>query len=79
MTKLSLEIDGEKISWEVPEEDLSTLELISGFYNIMLGQRRFNKEIILAGMATFINQESKNSSYEDLLEIGQYFCNRYEN
>lgn len=77
MTKLSLEIDEEKISWEVPEEDLSTLELISGFYNIMLGQRRFNKEVILAGMAKFINEESKNSSYEDLLETGQYFCNRY--
>ena len=76
MTKLSLEIDGEKISWEVPEEDLSTLELINGFYNIVLGQN-FTKESILAGMATFINQESKNFSYEDLLETGQYYCNRY--
>ena len=76
MTKLSLEIDGEKISWEVPEEDLSTLELIGGFYNIILGQN-FTKESILAGMATFINQESKNFSYEDLLETGQYYCNRY--
>ena len=78
MTKLSIEIDGEKISWEVPEEDLSTLELISGFYNMMLGQH-FTEESILAGMAKFINEESTNFSYEDLLETGQYYCNRYEN
>ena len=76
MTKLSLEINEEKISWEIPAEDLNTLELINGFYNIVLGQN-FTKESILAGMATFINQESKNFSYEDLLETGQYYCNRY--
>ena len=78
MTKLSLEINEEKISWEVPAEDLNTLELIDGFYNMMLGQH-FTKESILAGMAVFINEESKDSSYEDLLETGQYYCNRYEN
>lgn len=75
MTKLSLKIDEEKISWEVPAKDLSTLELISAFYNIMLGQS-FTKESILAGMAEFINEESEDS-YEDLLEIGQCYSNKY--
>ena len=75
MTKLSLEINEEKISWEVPAEDLSTLELISVFCNMMLGQH-FTKESILAGMAGFIGEES-NDSYEYLLEIGQYYSNRY--
>ena len=76
MTKLSLEINEEKISWEIPAEDLNTLELINGFYNMMLGQH-FNKESILAGMAVFINEESNDFSYKDLLETGQYYCNRY--
>lgn len=78
MTELSLEINGEKISWKVPEEDLNTLELINGFYKVLSGHR-FNEKSILSGMAKFINEESDDCSYEDLLETGQYYCNRYEN
>jgi len=75
MTKLSLEINGEKISWEVPEEDLSTFELANGFYQIMLGNS-FNDKSILAGLAKLINQEG--FSFEELLEQGRYYCNRWQ-
>lgn len=78
MTELSLEINGEKISWKVPEEDLNTLELIDGFYKVLSGHQ-FSEKSILQGMAKFINEESDDCSYEDLLETGQYYCNRYEN
>lgn len=73
MTKLSLEIDEKKISWEVPEEDLNTLELTKGFYQILLGHD-FYRDNILAGFAKFINMESCDLSYEDLLDKGKYYC-----
>lgn len=54
MTKLSLEIHGEKMSWETPSDDLSASELCEAFYQLMIGST-FISDSIINGMKKVIN------------------------
>lgn len=64
-TKLSLQIDNEIISWEVPQNDCNTEELSKGFLQVLLGST-FYKESILRGMKKVIEEEEdyENTRYE---------------
>ena len=55
-TKLSLQIDNEIISWEVPHNDCNTEELSKGFLQVLLGST-FYKESILKGMKKVLDDE----------------------
>lgn len=55
-TKLSLQIGDEVVSWEVPQEDCCTDEIIQGLWQIMLGAR-FYQESIARGMKKVLDDE----------------------
>lgn len=55
-TKLSLQIGDEVVSWEVPQEDCCTDEIIQGLWQIMLGAR-FYQESIVRGMKKVLKDE----------------------
>ena len=64
-TKLSLQIDNEIISWEVPQNDCDTEELSRGFLQVMLGST-FLKESIIRGMEAVVKEERdyENTRFE---------------
>ena len=53
-TKLTLQVGDEKISWEKPEDDYCAIDIVDGFYRVMLGTTFF-RETILKDMQKFIN------------------------
>jgi hypothetical protein len=55
MTKLSLETFGETISFETPEDDVTTKDLVEAFYQVMLGST-FGAECIINSMKEFIKE-----------------------
>ena len=55
-TKLSLQIGDEIVSWEVPQEDCCTDEIVRGLLQIMLGAR-FYQESIIDGMKKVLDYE----------------------
>lgn len=55
-TKLTLQVGDEKISWERPEDDYCAIDIVDGFYRVMLGAT-FLKETILENMQKFINND----------------------
>lgn len=54
LTKLTLQVGDEKISWEKPEDDYYAIDIVDGFYRVMLGTT-FSRETILKAMQKFIN------------------------
>jgi hypothetical protein len=63
-TKLSLQIDNEIVSWEVPHSDCDTEELSKGFIQILLGST-FYKGSIIRGMQKVIEEEDyENARFE---------------
>ena len=64
-TKLSLQIDNEIVSWEVPHNDCNTEELSRGFLQVLLGST-FYKESIIKGMEKVIEEEEdyENTRFE---------------
>ena len=56
MAKLSLETYGEVMSFETPEEDATTKDLVRAFYQVMLGST-FSAECIINSMKEFIKEE----------------------
>lgn len=56
MTRLSLQIGNEIVSWEVPSEECCTDEIIQGLWKIMLGSR-FYQESIARGMKKVLDDE----------------------
>jgi len=55
-TKLTLQVGDEKISWEKPEDGYCAIDIVDGFYKVMLGTTFF-KETILKDMQKFINND----------------------
>lgn len=46
----------EKISWERPEDDYCAIDIVDGFYKVMLGATFLN-ETILENMQKFVNND----------------------
>ena len=57
LTKLTLQVGDEKVSWEVTKEDCTAREIIEGLYAVMLGTTYF-KETIIDAMDQFVKDKT---------------------
>ena len=55
LTKLSLQIGDETVSWEMTKEDCTVHEVIRGLYTVMLGTT-YQKESIICAMKQFAKE-----------------------
>ena len=59
-TRLTLEQDDLKLSWEVPNKDVSAIEMVEAFHTLMIGMT-FVEQTFFDTLAKYL---SENSNYK---------------